>query len=167
MNIDRRRSLSTAITAVGCAAAIAACGSTSGSSSAGGAHADFLRFATCMRSHGVSSFPDPTPGGGGIHIRLGSGTGIDPRSPAFQSAQQTCKKLRPGGGPPSTVSASQRAAELANARCMRAHGVPNFPDPSANGATFIPSSSGIDPQSPAFQSAARACGGAGPIRIAP
>jgi hypothetical protein len=166
--MKRRRDVSTALTATVCSLAIAACGSSSHSSSLGESrsYASFLSFSTCMRSHGVSNFPDPSPGGG-IHIAIGSGSGLDPRSPAFQSARQVCKKLLPGGGPPSALSVSQRAAALANAQCMRSHGVPNFPDPSANGSTLIPSSSGIDPQSPAFQHATKACGGAGAIRIGP
>ena len=40
---------------------------------------------------------------------------------------------------------------------MRAHGVPNFPDPSGGGGIHIQVGSGIDPQSPAFQAAQTAC----------
>jgi hypothetical protein len=41
---------------------------------------------------------------------------------------------------------------LAFARCMRANGVPNFPDPNGQSGQLGPSS-GIDPTSPAFQAA--------------
>ena len=41
---------------------------------------------------------------------------------------------------------------LAFARCMRAHGVPNFPDPNGQAGQLGPAS-GIDPSSPRFQSA--------------
>jgi hypothetical protein len=41
---------------------------------------------------------------------------------------------------------------LAFARCMRAHGVPDFPDPNGQSGQLGPSS-GIDPSSPRFQSA--------------
>jgi hypothetical protein len=60
-----------------------------------------LKFAQCMRSHGVN-IPDPQPGNGGIRIG-GPGSGVDPNSPTFQNAQKTCEKLlpkRPGGGGP-------------------------------------------------------------------
>lgn len=67
-----------------------------------------LKFAACMRSHGLSNFPDPqvasTPGGG-VGIRIGGlGSGLDPNSPAFKSAQQACgsimgKAPRPAPGP--------------------------------------------------------------------
>ena len=53
-----------------------------------------LKFAACMRSHGVPNFPDPKTSNGGFMI-----TGINPNSPQFQSAQQACRSLMPGGGP--------------------------------------------------------------------
>jgi hypothetical protein len=49
-----------------------------------------------MRAHGVPSFPDPVPGSGGV--KLDAGSTVNPQSPAFQSAQQSCTKLLPGGG---------------------------------------------------------------------
>ena len=53
-----------------------------------------LKFAQCMRSHGVPKFPDPKAGG---LLKLGSKSGVDPNTPAFQAAQKTCQKLVPGG----------------------------------------------------------------------
>jgi hypothetical protein len=38
---------------------------------------------------------------------------------------------------------------------MQTHGVPNFPDPSSNGALGIPQ--GVDANSPQFKSAFQAC----------
>jgi hypothetical protein len=54
-----------------------------------------LRFAGCMRSHGVPSFPDPTiaQGGTAVGFRM---SGIDRSSPHFQAAAQTCRKFEPG-----------------------------------------------------------------------
>ncbi len=54
-----------------------------------------LQWAGCMRSHGLPSFPDPTVSNGVPQLDL-SGTGIDPGSPQFQSAQNACKSLSPG-----------------------------------------------------------------------
>lgn len=54
-----------------------------------------LRFAACMRSHGLPDFPDPTVNSQGVSIRGPAGVGPD--SPVFQSAQQACRKLMPGG----------------------------------------------------------------------
>jgi hypothetical protein len=53
-----------------------------------------LKFAQCMRSHGVPKFPDPKAGGA---LTLGTKAGVDPNTPAFQAAQKTCQKLVPGG----------------------------------------------------------------------
>jgi hypothetical protein len=53
-----------------------------------------LKFAQCMRSHGVPKFPDPKAGGA---LALGTKAGVDPNTPAFQAAQKTCQKLAPGG----------------------------------------------------------------------
>lgn len=49
-------------------------------------------------------------------------------------------------------------------QCMRSHGLPNFPDPSPNGALQI---TGIDPQSPAFQAAQAACKQYAPFKSGP
>ncbi len=56
-----------------------------------------LRFAECMRAHGVSNFPDPqvssTPGGG-VGVRIGGAkSGINPQAPAFKSAQRACGSI--------------------------------------------------------------------------
>ena len=65
------------------------------------AEAAALAFSKCMRSHGVSDFPDPQFGAGGsirisLHASAGSSGGLDPGSPIFQKAQQTCGSLLPG-----------------------------------------------------------------------
>ena len=53
-----------------------------------------LKHSQCMRSHGITNFPDPVSNGKGISIPLTSG--IDPGSQQFQSAQQACQSLMPG-----------------------------------------------------------------------
>jgi hypothetical protein len=54
-----------------------------------------LKFARCMRSHGVN-VPDPQVNGGAGLLRLGPASGVNPSSPAFQKAQQACQNLLPG-----------------------------------------------------------------------
>jgi hypothetical protein len=57
------------------------------------------------------------------------------------------------GHPSRTAGArSGSSSALQFARCMRVNGVPNFPDPDANGDIQFPISSAI-PQSPSFQDA--------------
>jgi hypothetical protein len=62
-----------------------------------------------------------------------------------------------GGAPPVRASALKMNAGLQFSRCMRAHGVPNFPDPGSGGGISITSGNGIDPNSSQFQSAQQAC----------
>jgi hypothetical protein len=51
-----------------------------------------LKFAKCMRSHGVPSFPDPTVANGGQAIGFG-GVGADADSSQFKTAQRACAHL--------------------------------------------------------------------------
>lgn len=138
---------------------LAGCGSSTHTATGAGppTRADGLRFAACMRSHGVTGFPDPNAG---HFMQFDLPAGVSPQSPAFRAAERTCQHLIPapsggGGGP----SASQKAAALAFARCMRTHGVPNYPDPTYHGGRpIVEPLPGLDMQSPAFLSAAKACG---------
>jgi len=61
----------------------------------------------------------------------------------------------PGRGS-SSGTRSTSGVTVAFAKCMRSHGVPNFPNPTGNGSVFGPGS-GIDPASPQFQHALQAC----------
>ncbi len=172
-----------ALAALACAVALSACGSSGDSIAAasGGPSASDagLRFADCMRSHGVPNFPDPSAGGG---IQISSGSGVNPQSPGFQSAQNECSKLMPGGGPVrGSGSESRKLTMLRLAECMRKHGLSTFPDPTATppspgagiGIAFGGPGSFIAVpqsliQSPAFNEAAAACNfpGAGRLRAA-
>jgi hypothetical protein len=158
-----------AITALACTLLIAACGASSHKRPTGGANA-FIAFSKCMRTHGVTDFPDPS-GGGGLNI---GGTGINPQAPAFRSAQAACVKLMPGGGPKTHATAQQVRQATDTSECMRDHGVTGFPDPIVTASPppfspgkyssaaygngmFIGVPSSIDENSPAFQAAAKAC----------
>ena len=124
----------------------------------------------CMRANGLSNFPDPIQGSGGLGFPGGvvlSSTdqltvdGVTFSGPALKKAQAACKEFLPGGsGPPPALTAQERRQGLELATCMRAHGVPNFPDPgsapgpgTANKQSLIGESS-----SPAFQHAVTVCG---------
>lgn len=56
--------------------------------------ADALKFAECMRSHGVPSEPDPGAGG---EVLLPKGT--NPNAPTFQNAERACQSLMPQQAP--------------------------------------------------------------------
>jgi hypothetical protein len=59
------------------------------------------------------------------------------------------------GAAVNSSSASAASGPVKEARCMRSHGVPNFPDPKPGGPSVVPN--GINPQAPAFKSAQKAC----------
>jgi hypothetical protein len=56
---------------------------------------DYLKAAACLRSHGITNFPDPTFSGGVVNFPIPSS--IDTGSPQFTQARQTCAKLIPAG----------------------------------------------------------------------
>ena len=79
--------------------------------------AQIVKFAQCMRSHGVN-IPDPTAnGGGGFGFRQ-TFRSIDRNSPAFQAAAKACQSLRPrfGRGGPGGAAPSAPAVGPASAQ---------------------------------------------------
>ena len=129
---------------------------TSTSSNASTQQNGALAFARCMRSNGVLTYPDPI--GSGLVKESLQQLGVS--SSRFQAAQSACRNLLPNGGrPPSQAERQQvRALSLRFAQCVRAHGLPSFPDPGSDGRIPDPATVGIDQGSPRFQAANRACG---------
>jgi hypothetical protein len=167
------RTLSFILLMAATAIVLAACGSSSPSdpTSAQRSAADSARalaFARCMRTHGVSNFPDPTGGRFGLEVQATPNStrvnGVEVNGPAFRSAMQACHSYLPNGGHPSAAkTAKVKAQALAMARCMRAHGVPDFPDPQfrsmpGGGFGIRLNGAGLNPNSPTFQAAQKACG---------
>ncbi len=118
-----------------------------------------------MRSHGVPNFPDPSPGGPSVIPNW-----INPQAPAFLSAQKACAKFLGGGESRGAGPESEKLALLNLAKCMRAHGLPNFADPRTSPPPAPPPGShtgntvGIGgaylvfpPQSPALKRAEGTC----------
>jgi hypothetical protein len=114
---------------------------------------DGVAFAACMRSHGVSDFPDPKVTSEGEIISI-----PDNDSPQVRSALESCESLLPDGGVSSPAQQAQEQAQLLEfAACMRARGVPNFPDPTVSGGRVTLRLDGIDRSSPRFAAAKKAC----------
>jgi hypothetical protein len=62
--------------------------------------AALLKYAQCMRAHGITDFPDPSsgPNGGlGFQIKSGPGSDLDPHNPINEAAQRACQADLPGG----------------------------------------------------------------------
>jgi hypothetical protein len=86
-----------------------------------------------MRRNGVSQFPDPGASGKLIIDAVANGSSLDTSTPAFSQAISACKDLEPAGFMGSKRSLQQQHAALRFAQCIRKNGVPDFPDPTANG----------------------------------
>jgi hypothetical protein len=121
----------------------------------------FVKFAQCMRTHGEPEFPEPTEGN--IEIHRQNGHGPNPESSQFKAAEKACSKYAPSKVAPSpALQAKMQEGALNFSKCMRSHGVPNFPDPEFHsgggvGIRIRGKSSGIDPNSSQFRAAQKAC----------
>jgi hypothetical protein len=96
-----------------------------------------VKFAECIRGHGVPHFPDPDAKGDFVF-------GIDVSPAVWKKAVDACKDLEPPGALSGRRSPKQQSAALRFAACIRRNGVKDFPDP-VNGdplvdTTKIPSS---------------------------
>jgi hypothetical protein len=164
MTTIRPRAVATLI--VGVLALIAAgCGgpaqpASTATSSGDARHQALLAYAQCMRAHGVPDFPDLTSGA--LIQATNNKVTIDGHSlsvsaSTFQAADQACRsklEASTSGGAPNPQVA-QNALKFAE--CMRAHGVPDFPDPKVSGNSVqiaVPKGAGDNPQ---FKSAQQAC----------
>ncbi len=138
---SRRRPLA-ALALIAIVALIGGCGSSApaetGTGSGGGnntaAHAQqAVKFAECMRSNGVSNFPDPGASGKLTIDAIANGSSLDTSTPAFKQAISACKDLEPPGFMGSKRSSQQEHAALEFAQCIRENGVNDFPDPIPDG----------------------------------
>jgi hypothetical protein len=110
----------------------AACGGSAGPSGPSGEPAGYVNgrpgsvpaFVHCMRAHGVPRFPYPDAAG---QISL---AGINRNAPQVVHAFAVCGASGPNTG--ATQQAQNTVRMLRFARCMRAHGVTDFPDPNPN-----------------------------------
>ena len=86
-------------------------------------------YAQCMRDNGVPNFPDPGPDG---RFALEHDK-FNQDDPKFRAALEKCRDLAPGAehrntGDPAYVEQMRKFSQ-----CMRDNGLPDFPDPDANG----------------------------------
>lgn len=94
-----------------------------------------LRFVACMRQQGIADMPDPVPGDASGHsaVRyaldvMGKGT-----DQTFQAALDKCMSLLPPPDPAPSAQQQDSQKTLAFAKCMREHGLADFPDPGPDG----------------------------------
>jgi hypothetical protein len=88
-----------------------------------------VKFAECIRGHGVSDFPDPNADNDFDY-------GVSVSAAVWQKAVAACKDLQPPGTLSSKRTPKQQSAGLRFAQCIRGNGVKDFPDP-VNGEPVI------------------------------
>jgi hypothetical protein len=146
-------------------ASLAATSTTAPATTARTDGGELVEYATCMRSHGVSNFPDSASFASSTDIRAAKGqmariSQSQSSSPTFEAAQRACAKYYRPTAPLPHVSPQEMQKLLAVSRCMRAHAVPSFPDPNpTTGELNTPA--GLDKGAPQVLAALRACSALG------
>lgn len=159
-----------------CSGSASATGS-GGASNAGGSPSSLsaVGYSHCMRSHGVPNFPDPDSSG---QLPKGDAQRFGISSSQLQAARQACQQLLPNNGGAINADSIQQCMmaddcpqalvqQLVNeernfARCMRSHGVPNWPDPTIDSEgrpvfAISISKDGFDPYSPQIWAKGNEC----------
>lgn len=167
MRSRRLATISIAPAAVACVLLLAGCGgggsgSADTSTSGGATASQTLAYTHCMRSHGVATFPDPTSGGEIPKTQVVTARKSNPSQ--FDSADSACHHLLPSNGNGATpAEIAQDWAQFRQfAQCMRHHGVPNWPDPTARSSTdkrpaFLITAVGLNGNSPQLRAKAHQC----------
>jgi hypothetical protein len=112
-----------------------------------------LKFAQCMREHGID-MPDPDSEG---RIRMRAERGQDEQK--LDEAMKACEQYSPkiGGKGGKAMSKEDQEALLAFARCMREHGI-DMPDPDFSGGLAKQKLRGkVRPDDQKFKDAEEAC----------
>jgi hypothetical protein len=120
-------------------------------------------YSQCVRDHGVPAYPDMVVIAG--HLTLPDNTEGDAGSAALRAApaaQQACQpilaRLPAAAQKDQAPSAQDREALLKFAQCLRTHGIPEWPDPQADGSFPIAGTPLADEaKSARMQAATQAC----------
>lgn len=114
-----------------------------------------VAYSQCMRTHGEPGFPDPQPNGD----LLINGQKDHLNGALMNSASKACQHLMPKSPPMTAAQQRKATAEaLKFVACMRAHGLPAFPDPKvSSGGIALQLPSSIMPNSAVFKNAQQAC----------
>ena len=133
-----------------------------------------VAYSACIRSHGVPKFPDPDSNG---QVPKADPQLLGVSKSQLQAAQRACQHLYPTSGGTLSASSLRQCYEsgvcpqalirqalnagLQFARCMRSHGVPNWPDPTVDsegrpGFNLL-HVNGFDPSSPQIDHKLQEC----------
>ena len=116
-----------------------------------------LAFARCMRSHGLSTWPDPDSSGVFDKSKLRQLGYSEPRVRSIEMS--ACSHFLPGPQGTAQQQHTRFAAMLSFANCMRARGFQAFPDPTSQGELTpqMVTAAGIDLHQPKLLNAGLAC----------
>jgi hypothetical protein len=116
-----------------------------------------------MREHGVKNFPNPEVSGGAPRLMFRVKAGEGPTPQVMEAAQKACQRYQTPEQqnltPQQKVQREEEALKFV--RCMREHGV-NLPNPTTSGGGIRIQGglrAGVNPTSPAFEAAQKACQG--------
>jgi hypothetical protein len=113
------------------------------------------KWAACVRRHGLPNFPDPP-----YQDQELNKLGYTKYSPQMIKADNECHALALAAGAVESKAEIEYylRRDLEISKCMRAHGVTNFPDPSSQGGgAGWPLAQSISNQ-PDYSNAAKVCG---------
>jgi hypothetical protein len=94
--------------------------------------------AQCVRDHGLPDFPDPTVDSSG-HAHWPQGLQKPPDA-ILQACQPIFNRIPPQDRGDNTAATDSPAMLQRFARCMRQHGVQDWPDPDSQGNFHMPPS---------------------------
>jgi hypothetical protein len=136
----------------GCSASGGSAGATTTTSGQQAAAAVLREFVRCARANGMPTLPDLRLDSNG-QVSIPPGTPDPPKS-----VERACRSFleRLPASARSDVAPADMQALLGFARCMREHGMADFPDPQADGRFPLPPSL-RGGKTPSFLRATQAC----------
>lgn len=150
--------LTAALALAGCGGSgnAASGGGGGGSSDSGKSQDQMVKYAQCLRKHGID-VQDPKPGQKGIRITArnrsgGNGRAMVPTS-KMTKAQKACRRYVPDKVKAANNDPKFKDQMVKFAKCMREHGI-DMPDPSSGGGIKMKRKEGDGPQ---FKKAMKAC----------
>lgn len=129
---------------------------------AAGQEATYQELAECMRTHGQPTVPDPVrDANGNWGFPPSAGKLIPPAAceSLYRQARSVNEALSSTAG---AVPLAEMAKLLSFARCMRGHGLPDWPDPTQGGRFELPARYALPAGERLVAGPLHACPGAGP-----
>ncbi|MBB6472563.1 hypothetical protein [Sphaerisporangium rubeum] len=123
--------------AAGCASPAGGAGTSASPAPRVDEFATFREFSRCVRANGMPGFPDPVRGADGrITFPVPQGHGKLPSTKATEACRSILRDIP--GMKSETIPPAELAKTREFAKCMRANGLRDWPDPTTEGAFPLP-----------------------------